>query len=74
MAFRVRDSRAKFALKYPCTFYGAGDASVVRWSQQSAELPDWQEAHRRMQAEGRPSKVRFPSAAHQRFEIPKPKG
>lgn len=49
------------------------EAAVARWNQDSRELPDWQEAHRRMQAEGRPSKVRFPSAAHQRFEIPAPK-
>lgn len=50
------------------------EASVARWTQQSAELPDWREAHRRMQAEGRRSKVRFPSDAHTRFEIPAPKG
>jgi heme-degrading monooxygenase HmoA len=49
------------------------EASVARWSQDSAELPDWQEAHRRMQGEGRRSKVRFPSAAHERLEIPAPK-
>jgi len=49
------------------------EASVARWEQESATLPDWQEAHRRMVAEGRRSKVRFPSAAHERFEIPAPK-
>ena len=49
------------------------EASVVRWSQDTIELPDWLEAHRRMQSEGRPSKVRFPSAAHHRHEIPPPK-
>jgi hypothetical protein len=49
------------------------EASVARWTQDSAELPNWQEAHRRMQAEGRPSKVSFPSAAHQQFQIPPPK-
>lgn len=49
------------------------EAAVVRWTQDSVELPDWHEAHRRMRAEGRPSKVLFPSPAHQRFEIPAPK-
>jgi hypothetical protein len=49
------------------------EASVARWTQDTADLPNWQEAHRRMQAEGRPSKVRFPSAAHQQFKIPAPK-
>ena len=49
------------------------EASVVRWSQDGTELPDWHEAHRRMQADGRPSKVSCPSVAHQRYEIPPPK-
>ena len=49
------------------------EASVVRWTQESAELPNWQEAHRRMQSEGRRSKVRFPSEAHERFDIPSPR-
>jgi heme-degrading monooxygenase HmoA len=49
------------------------EASVARWEQESAALPAWQEAHRRMVAEGRRSKVRFPSAAHERFEIPPPR-
>jgi len=50
------------------------EASVVRWEQPTTALPSWPEAHRRLQSEGRPSKVRFPSAAHQRFEIPPPRG
>ena len=41
------------------------EASVVRWKQDDATLPDWQEAHRRLQSEGRPSKVDYPSADHQ---------
>jgi hypothetical protein len=36
-------------------------------------LPSWSEAHRRLQQEGRPSKVRFPSDAQRRFEIPPPR-
>ena len=46
------------------------EAAVVHWLQESSELPDWQEAHRRMVAEGRRSKVRHPSPAHEAFEIP----
>jgi heme-degrading monooxygenase HmoA len=49
------------------------EASVVHWTQESAELPAWDEAHRRMVAEGRASRVRHPSAAHQAFQIPAPK-
>ena len=49
------------------------EASVVHWRQESAELPAWSEAHRRMVAEGRASRVRYPSAAHQAFQIPAPK-
>jgi hypothetical protein len=40
------------------------EASVVRWEQDGSALPDWQEADRRMRSEGRPSKVRHPTAAH----------
>jgi len=49
------------------------EASVAHWNQETADLPDWQEAHRRMVAEGRASRVRYPSAAHQAFQIPPPK-
>ena len=38
-----------------------------------ADLPDWEEAHRRMATEGRRSKVRHPSEAHQDFRIPPPR-
>jgi hypothetical protein len=49
------------------------EASVVRWNQETAALPDWKEAHRRMVAEGRASRVRHPSAAHAAFQIPPPR-
>jgi quinol monooxygenase YgiN len=48
------------------------EASVVHWNQETPDLPGWQEAHRRMIAEGRPSRVRHPSAAHQGLKIPPP--
>jgi heme-degrading monooxygenase HmoA len=33
------------------------EASVAHWSQDSTDIPDWQELHRRMVETGRPSKV-----------------
>ena len=49
------------------------EAALVHWVQDNAELPDWTEAHSRMQREGRPSKVRHPSQAQQAFEIAPPR-
>jgi heme-degrading monooxygenase HmoA len=49
------------------------EASVAHWTQNSLEPPEWEEAHRRMQSEGRRSKVNNPSEAQQRFEIPPPR-
>ena len=48
------------------------EASVVHWTQNVTEPPPWEEAHRRMQQDGRRSKVNHPSGAHKRFEIPAP--
>ena len=49
------------------------EAAVVHWTQDSHELPSWSEAHRRMQTEGRASKVNYPSEAHKVFRIDAPK-
>jgi len=49
------------------------EASVARWVQDSVEKPGWDEVHRRMQSEGRPSKVNHPSAAHRAYDLPPPK-
>jgi heme-degrading monooxygenase HmoA len=49
------------------------EASVVHWTQGDAALPSWEEVHRRMQEDGRRSKVRYPSEAHRRFEIAPPR-
>jgi hypothetical protein len=49
------------------------EASLVHWTQETGEAPSWPEAHRRMQQEGRPSKLKHPSAAQLRFEIPAPR-
>ena len=48
------------------------EASLVHWVQESVVPPPWEEAYRRMLAGGRRSRVRHPSAAHQRFEFPPP--
>lgn len=37
------------------------EASVTRWQQESTELPTWEEAYRRLLAEGKLSKVKHPS-------------
>ena len=49
------------------------EASVAHWIQDAEEPPPWPEAHRRLQAEGRRSRVRLPSERQQRFEIPAPR-
>jgi heme-degrading monooxygenase HmoA len=40
------------------------EASVVHWQASDPGLPDWQEAEERMRRDGRPSKLRSPSASH----------
>ena len=40
------------------------EASVVDWNQPGSEVPETSIALRRMQAEGRPLRVRFPSPEH----------
>ena len=49
------------------------EASLTHWMQGSGDIPAWPEAHRRMVAEGRPSKVNYPSQAQRALEIPEPK-
>jgi hypothetical protein len=48
------------------------EAALVHWTQLGAELPSWEEAHRRIQHEGRPSKVNHPTPAHVSHSIPPP--
>ena len=49
------------------------EASLVHWTQDSEELPSWDTAHARLTAEGRPSKVNHPTAAHRALTFPAPK-
>jgi quinol monooxygenase YgiN len=44
------------------------EAAVVHWEQETAALPPWSEAEARMRAEGRLSRVRYPSSVHARGE------
>jgi hypothetical protein len=48
------------------------EAALVHWNQLDGELPSWTEAHRRIQQEGRPSKVNHPTPAHTKHAIPAP--
>jgi hypothetical protein len=48
------------------------EAAVVHWTQESSEIPFWQEVHQRMADEGRPSKVYHPSPAQESNYIPGP--
>jgi hypothetical protein len=50
------------------------EASLVHWSQPESALPSWTDAHRRLQAEGRTSKVHHPSPEHLAFRITPPAG
>jgi hypothetical protein len=48
------------------------EAAVAHWTQDAATLPSWADAHRRLQQEGRRSKVHHPSANQTAFVIPPP--
>jgi len=51
---------------------GCDEAALVHWVQESEREPDWLEAHRRLQQEGRRSKVNHPSPGHEQYLIPRP--
>ena len=48
------------------------EASIVHWNQPTADMPTWPEAHRRMQLEGRLSKVDHPTPAQTARQIAAP--
>ena len=48
------------------------EASLVHWEQESDQEPGWDEAHRKLQTQGRRSKVNHPSPAHESFTIRPP--
>jgi len=49
------------------------EASVAHWKQAASDLPGWDQAHRKIVEQGRPSKVRFPSNDHIARRIPEPR-
>jgi hypothetical protein len=49
------------------------EAAVAHWTQDGTDLPDWQEAHRRMTIEGRVSKVKHPSPAQEAKHFARPR-
>ena len=48
------------------------EAALVHWEQESEREPNWAEAHQKLQAQGRRSKVNYPSPAHESFRIRPP--
>ncbi|OGO37125.1 MAG: hypothetical protein A2W35_07305 [Chloroflexi bacterium RBG_16_57_11] len=61
---RFRSSGAhKFAMRILSEI--CSEASYTRWQQETPEPPAWEEAQRRMLAQGILSKVKHPSAFHQ---------
>lgn len=69
-AFRVR---APHLAAMPKLLEWCDEASVVHWTQDSRELPSWQETYERMIKQGRPSKVRHPSPSHSTLDFPPPR-
>ncbi len=49
------------------------EAAVGHWLQESPEPPPWEEVHRRLQHEGRTSRVDHPSVGQLQFLVPPPK-
>jgi len=49
------------------------EAALAHWVQDASEPPSWTVAHRRLQEEGRRSRVNRPTEAKRRFEIREPR-
>lgn len=48
------------------------EAALVHWTQETAALPSWPEAHAHLESEGRASKVNHPSPTHLAHKFPEP--
>ena len=46
------------------------EAAIVHWMQDGPAPPPWAEAHRRLQQQGRRSRVDYPSEEQRRYAIP----
>jgi hypothetical protein len=49
------------------------EAAVAHWTQQASDTLSWDAVWQRMRSEGRPSTVKYPTAAHTNFRIAAPK-
>jgi uncharacterized protein DUF3291 len=56
----------------PKLLHWCDEAAVVHWTQETPDLPTWQDAHQRMMTSGRTSKVNHPSPAQTANEFPPP--
>ncbi len=56
----------------PKLLHWCDEASVVHWTQETPDLPTWQDAHQRMVTSGRASKVNHPSPAQTANQFPAP--
>lgn len=68
-AYRTSNRHGK---AMPKLLHWCDEATVAHWNQESREVPSWQEAHRRMAHEGRPSKVNHPSPLQASNQFPGP--
>jgi quinol monooxygenase YgiN len=68
-AMRAYRNAAAHRRAMPHLLQWCDEASVVHWQQEQATLPDLTTACQRMEAEGRLSKVRYPSPRHAAKQI-----
>lgn len=68
-AFMMSGAHAKIMPRAPEWF---SESAVVHWRQAGTAVPSRAEMHRRLQNEGRPTRVKFPNEAHKAFKIAPP--
>jgi hypothetical protein len=57
----------------PKLFKWCDEAAYTHWTVADEKLPEWPEAHERLQSEGRLSRVAQPSPDHTAKRFPKPR-
>lgn len=57
----------------PHLLHWCDEASIVHWTADGPGIPSWTEAERRMRSDGRPSRVRHPSADHSDLRFAPPR-